>query len=71
MRGGRVPIDFGPVARDLLIGALIAAALIAAPTQTIENHLLAGMSVLPAGPGDAPANQCREHVPCDTGTPHR
>jgi hypothetical protein len=71
MRGQRSLTGFVPTARDLLIGALIAAALIGAPAQTVEKRLLAGMSDLSSRSATAPAKQCREHVSCDTGAPHR
>jgi len=55
MRCRRLPADFTSVSRDLLIGALIAAALIAAPAQ---KHLLGDIAGLQSGSGGAASKSC-------------
>lgn len=57
------------VARDLLIGALVAAALIAGPTQTAEKHLLAKVSGFQSKAGASPTRSCS--APCAPAAPDR
>jgi hypothetical protein len=74
MIGNRFPADAAPRMRDLLIGALVAAALIAAPSHTVDRHLMAGVShfAMPSRTGDAPAKACNgRSSPCNTQKPPR
>ncbi len=61
MIGYRFAADAAPRMRDLLIGALVAAALIAAPANTVDRHLLAGIShnAMPLK-ANAPAKTCKD-----------
>ena len=74
MIGNRFSADAAPRMRDLLIGALVAAALVAAPSHTVDRHLLAGVShtAMPSRTGDTPAKACNDRSSsCDTQKPPR
>ena len=61
MRCQRLAADTTSVTRDLVIGALIAAALIAGPTQTANKHLFAGVAVSQPKSAVSPAKPCSGH----------
>jgi hypothetical protein len=68
MIGSRFRADAAPRMRDLLIGALVAAALIAAPAHTVDRHLLAGVSqsAMPSRSGVVPGKACNDRsYSCD------
>jgi hypothetical protein len=69
MRCQRLPADITSVTRDLLIGALVAAALIAGPMQTAEKHLLAGVPGLQSKTAVSPSKPCSAQ--CAPAAPNR
>jgi len=74
MIGSRFRADAAPRMRDLLIGALVAAALIAAPAHTVDRHLLAGVShsAIPSRAVSAPIKACNDRsYSCDPQKPRR
>lgn len=73
MIGCRFVTDVTPRMRDLIIGALVAAALIAAPAHTVDRHLLAGVSgaTMPSRAADTPLKACSDRAPCDGRKPRQ